>query len=83
MMTVVNAINLVLMTISALSMCNENKRETNSTKAKLKMAYLFPWTGHYPVGKTMGPVILKAMDNIRKRELLSNYDIENITGKIS
>ena len=48
----------------------------NKTKTKLKMAYLIPWTGRFPVGKTMGPVILQALDNVKNRGLLSNYDIE-------
>ena len=48
----------------------------NETKTKLKMSYLIPWTGQYPIGKTMGPVILQALDNVKNRGLLLNYDIE-------
>ena len=49
---------------------------TNKTKKNLKMAYLIPWTGRFTPGMTMGPVILKALDNVKNRELLLNYDIE-------
>ena len=48
----------------------------NKTKTKLTMAYLIPWTGQYTFGKVIGPVILKALENVKNRGLLSNYDIE-------
>ena len=75
-MMVVNIITLVIMAISALSVCYENNREKNFTSNKLKMAYLIPWTGKFPAGQTMGPVVIKALDNVKNRGLLSNYDIE-------
>ena len=40
------------------------------------MVYLIPWTRELPVGETMGPVILQALQNVKTRGLLSIYDIE-------
>ena len=54
--------------------CDEGLK-TNKTKSKLKVAYLIPWTGRYAPGLTMGPVILKALDNIIARNLLPGYEI--------
>ena len=69
------------MAMSALALCNQDCKATNITKAnntktKLRMVYLIPWTRQFRPGKTMGPVILKALDNINRRKLLSYYDIE-------
>ena len=75
-MTLVETLRLVLIALSSLSACNQDNIGTNQTRAKLKMAYLIPWTGLFPVGTTMGPVILQALENIKDRGLLSNYDIE-------
>ena len=64
-------VSIMFKLISCNGSCTANK-----TKTQLKMAYLIPWTGRFPIGNTMGPVILQALENIKDRGLLSNYDIE-------
>ena len=73
-------INIILLVASAIltmiSVTCESNHAENKETIKLKMAYLIPWTGRFTPGMTMGPVILKALDYVKKRGLLSNYDIE-------
>ena len=76
MMTIGKILSLVLTAISALPICIQDDIPKNHTNTKLKMAYLIPWTGSVPLGKTIGPVILQALNNIKKRRLLSNYNID-------
>ena len=64
------------MAISALPLGSQANTVKNHTSTRLKMVYLIPWTGSFPVGKTMGPVILQALDDIKNKGLLSNYDID-------
>ena len=75
-MKIIPPIILVLIAISICVLCSQDYKVQNITNAKLKMLYLIPWTGKFTPGKTMGPVILKALENIKNRRLLSNYDVE-------
>ena len=67
---------LVLLAIPAFALGSQEYEVINNTITKLKMLYMIPWTGQFTPGKTMEPVILKALDNIKNRGLISNYDVE-------
>ena len=45
-------------------------------RATIIMAYLLPWTGPWPTGSSMGPAILPALDNVRKKEFIPGFEIE-------
>ena len=71
------SVMLLIASITFKSITCEGNYTTNNTKRKLKMAYLIPWTGQFPVGKTMGPVILQALENVRNRDYTG--EIQNVT----
>ena len=45
-------------------------------KAKIIMAYMLPLTVQWPTASSMGPAILPALDNVRKKEFIPGFEIE-------
>ena len=45
-------------------------------KERIVMAYLIPWAGTLDIGPRIGPAILPALKNVKKKELIPGYEVE-------